>query len=332
MSHILSLVSLLLPGTLTAPAVADELPLLRDGIRSATWEIHFLDAPYQADITYSASGRFFILRGAKYLKVDAAGRETFSLARTAATFQPPFTHFIVEPEGLYDLSQPHPTRLPFVQVVNGEKDRQMSRDLWKWHFSRAYRKADIVLYRRSHGELHRVPAYMRIDGDWVIFYSAYDDIDLHHDYDLGASIEGYPPKFPRMTLLQDPQTGQFSAEASVVRHGEKPVPEQRLEYSLPGRFEWLSYQASMAIDHITHTNIPVSFTGPAEFQITLEGEALRFREAGVSSLLGRRESRMNWFVLSAELTDGAPVSFLEFRPYTNMDTLGSEGVYVIRHR
>lgn len=332
MSYIFSLASLMLPGTLTAPAVADELPLLRDGTHSATWEIQYLDRPYQADITYSASGRFFMIRGQEFRKFDTAGRETFSLARTAATFQPPFTHFIVEPEGLYDLSQAQPKRLPFVQVVNGEQDRQMSRDLWRHHFGRAYRKADIVFYTRPRGELHRVPAYMRIDGDWVIFYSAYDDIDFHHDYDLGASIEGYPPKFPRMTLLRDPRTGQFSAEASMIRDGEKPVPERHLDYRLPGRFEWLSYDASTVMDRTYYASLPLSYTGPAAFQITLEGEALRFREAGVSSLLGRRDSRMNWFVLPADLTEGSPVSFLEFRPYGNFDTMGSNGVYVIRRR
>lgn len=331
LSRLLPVVSLGLLGT-AAQTAAGELPLLRDGVRSATWEIRFLEAPYQADITYSASGHYFVIQGEKYRKVDATGRETFALARSGDTFRPPFAPFIVEPEGIYDLSRPRPERLAFVQVVNGEKGQKMAQDLWRWHFGRAYRRADVVFYGRVHDQLHRIPAYMRIEGEWLIFYAAPGDVTFDQDLDLGSSIEGYPPKIPRMTLLQDPQTGQFSAEASTIRHGEKPVPEGQLDYSLPGRFEWLSYHATTAVDRTYYGDLPLSYTGEAAFQITLEGEPLRFREAGYSSVLGRRDSRMSWFVLPAEMAEGSPISFLEFRPYNNMDTLGSQGVYVIRKR
>jgi hypothetical protein len=78
--------------------------------------------------------------------------------------------------------------------------------------------------------------------------------------------------------------------------------------------------------------VPAVLAGPAWYRLSIGDEAMTFRETGVRYVFDAFDSRLSWFVLPEPYSAKTGVSFLEFRPLNNLDTEGSDGLYIIRPR
>jgi len=62
-------------------------------------------------------------------------------------------------------------------------------------------------------------------------------------------------------------------------------------------------------------------------------DTVLFREMAVHHNFGLGfASNLSWFTVPEPYVSDVNVSFLEFRPGSNIDTMGSDGLYVIRPR
>lgn len=319
------------PEFLRPEGLADA-PLLKELSGTASHAVAHIGNPYYPSITYDPQGDFFIVAGRDITKFDGAGRETFSITADAGSQLLPFSHFIVTPEAVYDLSRTEPVPEPVVQVVNGNKDTTFTLDSWQKLYADAYARADTVLPADYFADHRKQPSFMRIDGQWTLFYTSSSNVDIEVDRDLGVTIEGFPAKMDRTILLRDPVRGQYAANSDVVRDGVIALPEDALSYRLPGRLRTLRFDKTYVSEHVVYTPIPLSLAGPAWYRLSIGDEAMTFRETAVRPVFGRLESKLRWFVLPEPYGAETAVSFLAFRPLNNMDTEGSDGLYIIRPR
>lgn len=312
--------------TLTNP------PLLRDGSASEHFELVFLSDSYLADVSYSPEGSFFLAQAKQVKTFDSSGQLRFTLEWSEDMDRIPMTHYFVTSEGIYDLSEAEPKLNVFAASLNDDTTRTLKVESWRRVFTELYEKSDVVVYgRRPSFELGLFPAYMRIEGRWLVIYTS-PDIDVKNDFDLGSRIAAFPPKFDRMVYLKDPETGNLAADNRRLRETSDMLPEDSLTYRRPGRLEWVSLNANRVLDSSYYLSIPLAYTGPAVHELTLQGEVLRFREYGVKPVLGARESNLNWFALPESLANRSQVSFIEFVPNTNISSQGSDGIYILRPR
>lgn len=315
----------------SAVLAKDELPILRDGLSSETYEVQFLDNPYAADITFHPQKQFFIYQYGDYIKIDARGRKVFQLEYSEGLYRPAFTPYVITKRGLYDFSQARPKPRQIVKFYNDKKDRRLTRDSFIKVFGKSYAQADVVVYGNYDSDVGRYPAYMKIGGDWSIFYVSPGNIEVESDYDLGITIEGFPPKFERMILLRDPVQKRYSHNSSRVRDREVSLPEDRLQYPRNRKLTKLSYKSQYVSEHYAYTSIPAIRGGYAIHQLNIDGEKIDFKEIAVRSAFSLKvDTNLNLFVLPKPYASKVPVSFLEFRPGNNIDTSGSDGVYIIR--
>lgn len=314
------------------PAQLNDAPLLKDLSGSASRAIAHISDPYRSHITYDPKGEYFIVVGREIMKFDRTGRKTFTFANNAASQLPPFSHFIVTPEAVYDLSRTPPLPEPVVQVVNGKKDRNFTLAYWEKSYAEAYAKADTVILASFFPDLRKQPSFMRIDGQWVLFYTSTSNDKMDVDWELGATIEGFPAKMDRTILLKDPVSGRYAANSDGLRDGEVALPEDALTYPPLGQLKTLRFDKTYVSEQVAYTPIPIILAGPAWYRLSIGDEAMTFRETGIRHVFGPFESKLSWFILPEPYSAKTDVSFLEFRPTNNIDTEGSDGLYIIRPR
>jgi len=319
---------------LAIPASAQtNIPVLKGGLASQNYEVSFVADPYMADITYHRSGRFFIVGAALtsgLTKFDATGHRVFELKFSNKNFRPPFSSYVMTSRGVYDLSQKTPRLLPITRKYNSA-EREIGRARFDTEFSPLYDKADVVVYGGDSHANGKRPIYLRTGGTWEIFYVSFLTARFEGDRDLGVSIPGYPPKFERMVLLSDPVRKRYSYSTYRLRDREVRMPEDKLRYARSPSLKRTSYSSSAVFEHIPYTPIPGSFLGIAIYRLTVGGERIEFAERATRGALRARATfNMSLFVLPKPYDQEVPVSFLEFRPISNEDTLGSDGLYIIR--
>lgn len=318
-----------------APALCEEagndVLLLRDGVTSDSYELRLVAETYRAHVTFHPDERFFILEGTDFLKFDAGGQEVFRLANSAEIFRPHFSPYAATAGEICDFTQQPPRPQPFAKIVNGDKNRRLSRDDFFKQFGQAYAEADVVVYGRYNFDVSKTPAYLRIADDWIVFYVANRDIDDVGDGELGYTIEGFPAKYRNMILLRDPVRKHYAHASSRLREGAVPLPEDRLKYPRDRKLSRLSYNSEYVSEELAYTSIPAVKAGYATHRLSVDGETMDFREIAVRATFSFRvESNLSLFVLPEPYARDVPVSFLEFHPGNNIDTGGSDGVYVLR--
>lgn len=313
------------------PAFAQgSAPLLSEGPTSTHYQIRFLNNPYMANIAFHTRDKFFLIEGTEFIKVDRQGQDVFRLAATAITFRPRFSSYVVTPKGIYDFSEVQPQQQPFVQIVNDDADRTLTRDSFFQIFGQAYKNADVVIYGEIDSNISRLPAYMRIAGEWILFYISPSNIDIEQDFDLGDQVERFPAKFARMIMLRDPARKQYAHNSRRLRDEIISLPEDGLTYPSNPSLSVLSYSSSYVSDEYVYTPIPALFAGLAGHRLDINGEVLDFMEIAVRPSLSLTvETHLNLFVLPEPYANNIPVSFLEFRPGNNIDTRGGDGVHVV---
>lgn len=314
------------------PAQLKDAPLLKNLSGTASYAIGHIGNPYFPLITYDPKGDYFIVVGREITKFDRAGRKTFTFTIEGDSQLLPFSHFIVTPDAVYDLSRTTPVSEPVVQVVNGNKDSTFTLASWQRRYAEAYAKADTVILADNFADHHKQPSFMRIDGQWLLFFTSRSNVDIDVDWELGVTIEGFPAKMDRTIHLKDPATGQYAANSQRVRDGEVALPEDTLNYPPLGRLKTLRFDKTYVSEHIAYTPIPLILAGPAWHRLSIGDEAMTFRETGARFVFGAFDSKLSWFVLPEPYSAKTPVSFLEFRPLNNLDTEGSDGLYIIRPR
>ncbi|MCF6232265.1 MAG: hypothetical protein L3J36_04070 [Rhodobacteraceae bacterium] len=327
---LVSLIALASPG-----AAQNEIPLLKAGLTSQNYEVSFVAAPYMADISFHRQGRFFIVGRASnddVLKFDATGQMVVRLKYSGDHFRPRFSPYVTTRGGIYDLSQETLRLLPITRKFNRSK-RRLSRAAFVAEFSPHYARADVVVLGDFNAANAKYAIYLRTGGKWTIFYISPSVVDFERDDDLGNTIAAFPPKFERMVLLSDPVRKRYSYSDRRLREREIRLPEDKLRYGRSPSLKRTSYRSSGVFETIPYTPIPGAFAGIATYRLTVGGEKVAFRERAVRGALRARATfNMSLFVVPKPYDQEVPVSFLEFRPISNVDTLGSDGLYIIRPR
>lgn len=306
------------------------VPVLNEEPSSKRYELMSLGSSATADITYSPSGQFFIVEDRRCTVVDADGQVRFSVETNSDVERLPLSPYVVSAQGVYDLSQPEPVFRPFVRKVNDEPGMTLVRKTFDRMLQQAYQDADVVIYGRMFWNQNMVPGYFRIDGDWVLFNLPFDYVAFDVDHELGTTVERFPPKHERMIHLADARRGVLAAPLARIRHSEIPLPEDRMAYHPAGELDTLSFETETVFDRSYFLNIPLSHIGTAVYELTVDGEAMVFREYAVKPVIGARESQLYWYVLPDQYRDESDVSFLEFNPYANASGIGGHDVYVLR--
>lgn len=323
----------LVPPVFLSSQALDEAPILKDLTGTARYEVAYIDDPYRAFITYDPKGDFFLTQGREVQKFDNRGRKTFAFSMTGESELPQGSHFIVTREAVYDLSRPQPVPEPVVQVINGDSDRKYTFETWQRIYADAYARADRVIQANFLPGLHKQPSFMRIDGQWVLFYTSASNPSLDVDPVQGVTIARFPPKRDRTILLKDPARGRYAAGIQGAQDGGKRLlPEATMNYRPLGQLERQRFDKTYVSEHFTYTPIPAVLAGPAWYRLAIGGEEMTFRETGVRDVFGPFESKLSWYILPEPYSAQTAVSFLAFRPLNNQDTEGSDGLYIIRPR
>ncbi len=317
------------PAFLKLHALGDA-PILKDLEGTARYAVFYIGDPYQAFITYDPKGDFFLTQGREVQKFDNRGRKTFAFPMTGESELPRASHFIVTREAVYDLSRSQPLPEPVVQVINGDEDRNYGFESWYKIYFDAYARADRVIQADFLPGLHKQPSFMRIDGKWVLFYTSTSNPSLDVDHLRGVTIKGFPPKMDRTILLKDPARGRYAAGIRGPGNDGKSLPEAALNYRPLGQLERLRFDKTYVSEYFAYTPIPALLAGPAWHRLEIGDEEMTFRETGVREIFGPFESRLSWYILPEPYSAKTAVSFLAFRPSNNIDTEGSDGLYIIR--
>lgn len=334
-------VNLASPGFLR-PAEYDAYPLLKDGVESETYRLEALSNPYRARITYSPESNFFLVADRQFRKLDGAGRQVFAVERDAVTVNPPFSPFLVGPLGIYDLSRDEVILEPFAQVLNADADRTFTKDTWRKVFDQTYAKADSVVHGDYQSDIRKYASYFKIGDDWVLIHTSTSAIEVERDYDFGSRIPGYPAKFDRMILLRDPQRGLFSHDSSEIREDLgrfapeaddfTELPERGLRYRSDVSLETLFFDKGFVSNEAAYTSIPLTLAGRADHRLRIGQEELNFWEVAVRDVFSPLDTTMSVFVLPEAYENRSDVVFLEFNPGNNVETAGSDGLYVVRKK
>ena len=334
-------VNLASPGFLR-PAEFNAYPLLKDGVESATYRLEALSQPYRTRITYSPESNFFLVVDRQFRKLDGAGRQVFAVERDTVTVNPPFSPLIVAPQGIYDLSRDKVILEPFAQVLNDKAGKTFTKDYWRKVFDRAYAQAEIVVHGDYQSDIRKYASYFKIGDDWVLIHTSTSTIEVERDHDFGTRIPGYPAKVDRMFLLRDPQRGVFSHDSAEIREdlgrfAPEPddvaeLPERGLRYRPDVSLETLFFDKEFVSEEAAYTSIPITLAGRADHRLRIGGEDLNFWEVAVRDIFSPLDTNMNVFVLPEAYGDRSEVVFLEFNPGSNVETAGSDGLYVVRKK
>lgn len=322
-------VNILRPPFLQNPAHA-EFPLLKDNVQSDTHELHFLHDTYATHITYSPIGNFFLVVDRNYLKIDASGTTVFSHPTAYETVKPPRSFYIIDANEIYDLSASEVRAETVVEILNDSSTRRFKEDYWQNIFTTLYDSASVVLFGSEYTENNKFPTYFKVDQGWVLLYSSYDHISLEYDRKVGATLNGLPAKYERMVLLKDPDADVFAN--GDADYYNRFMPELDFEYPARYGVQMLSYQKEFISANNVYTPIPAKISGPASYEIKVADGVLNFRETAAQMVGSGPASNMTRFILPTQYFGNADISFLEFRPLNNIDTSGSDGLYVIRPR
>ncbi len=319
---------------LILPSIAkSDIPLLNSGLTSQNYEVVFLNEPYMAYVSFHRQAHFFIVGSdnSNLIKIDATGHEVFRLAYSSDNFRPRFSSYVTTKHGVYDLSDPQPQLIPITNTYNGEKKRDLRHKAFIKLFAKHYADADVVVYGDFNDDHSKNTIYLRTDNKWTIFYFSSLYIDTLRDYDLGNTIAEFPPKFERMILLSDPVRKRYSYNDYRLRDRTIRLPEDKLRYSRATKLKRRSYKSSSVFREFPYTPIPATFMGISTYRLSVGGENMEFKERATRGIIQlRAESNLSLFVLPKIYEKIVPVSFLEFRPNSNFDTLGSDGLYIIR--
>lgn len=330
-ASVITVISILFPAMVRSEV--HTYPLLKDNPSSDSYVLKQVDEYWsRANITYSPVGNFFLIGNRIIHKINGAGEKVFSLEREEQFSLLPFTHYIATPKGLYDLSRTRPVLEPFVQVVNGDKDRTLTKKSFHEIYAQAYSDANIVVYDRPNFEegIDKYRAYMWITGDWVLFYLSHRAITLDSDYDFGVTSKEYPAKFNRTLLLKDTKTRVYSASRDRLRDHMISMPEDKLRYPEQGVLKLMGY-SNERVDE-TYKGTPVVHTGTAYHRLSYDGEQLFFREIAMKAREQQVDTQLNWYVLPMPYQNKTSIGFLEFLPGHNFATAGSGGVYTIQRK
>lgn len=309
------------------------VPLLAKGPASQSYELVRIATPYLSNITFLPGENFFLVQERDIVKFDARGSEVFRLKLADDHHRSAFSPFVVSPEGIYDLREANPRVIPFGHKVNAAEGKSLSRENFLKNFQANYNAAEIMVLGERDDAVGKQATYLRIGGNWVLYYLTPRAIKTVVDYELGHSLEGFPEKFPRMNLLKSSASGQYSFDRWEVREGKRTLPERLLSYPKSPRLTLRSYNSEYISDEIPYISIPTERGGPAFYSLTIGGEDIRFWEMATRRVLRTRiNTNMNLFVLPTPIANQIPVSFLEFRPGNNINTAGSEGLYILRPR
>lgn len=314
------------------PAALNDAPVLKDLNGSAGLAIAPVGKSYLSHVTYDPKGDYFIVGGRDVTKFDNTGRKTFSYKMEDGAQLARFSHFIVTREAVYDLSRPAPAPEPVAEVINGGADTSLSNKAWKRMYAEAYAKADTVVTVRDFPGSHKQPSFMRIGGQWLLFYTSPSNARIDENWDLGVTIEGFPAKMDRTILLRDPVTRQYAGDSHSLRDGEAALPEDALTYRPVGRLKTLRFVKTYVTEEFPYTPIPQILAGPAWHRLSIGGETMTFRETATRMVFGAFDSSLAWFILPEPYSAKTKISFLEFRPGNNIDTEGSDGLYIVRPR
>lgn len=310
-----------------------DVPLLANGPASQSYELVRIAKPYLSNISFLPGEDFFLVQGRELLKFDMRGREVFRLELTADLHRTAFSPFVVSPKGVYDLREEKPRVLSFRHKVNTEPGKSLSRESFLENFQANYDAAEIMVLGEHDDAVGKQATYLRIGGDWVLYYLTPRALQTVVDYELGNSLEGFPEKFPRMNLLKSNDSGLYSFDRWDVREGRRSLPEHRLSYPKSPRLSLRSYNSEFVADEIPYISIPTERGGPASYSLAVGGEDIKFWEMATRRVLRTNvNTNMNIFVLPSSIGTEVPVSFLEFRPGNNINTAGSEGLYILRPR
>ena len=134
-----------------------------------------------------------------------------------------------------------------------------------------------------------------------------------------------------MVLLQDLDRKQYSHAFSDIRDGLIGLKEKRLRYRSSTKLKMVSYNNIGVSEHLAYTNIPILMKGTALYRLSVGNETINFKEIAVRTVLSRKvDTHLNLFIVPKSSAKDVSASFLEFLPGNNLDTMGSDGLYVIR--
>jgi len=324
-------VNLLYPPFFRNPAYAN-YPLLKDGDQSDDYEIVFVHDTYATRITYSPTGNFFMVRDNAYLKIDNTGTTVFSLPNDNDSVNPPYSHYIITQDGIYDFSADNIVLEPVVSSLNDSTTHRFKEAYWKETFDALYAESSVVIFGIDFAANGKFPGFFKTKDGWVLMYSSYDHITITKDRATGISINGIPEKHDRLILLKDPTANIYSSSNYPETDRNAEMPEKSFEYAKGYGVRMQSYVKESISENIVFTPIPILLKGTAAYEIKAGENVLHFKETASRMIFSRAESRMTRFILPVQYFDNADISFLEFRPLGSFDTSGSNGLYIIRPR
>ncbi len=316
------------------PLLADvAIPNLGSGIGSASFELVRISNPYSADLTVAGDGRFYVSADSHWRRIRPTGIEDFALERQGDDYRVPFSPFVLSADAVLDMSMEPPEWVPVTQRINAFHDRALTAGSFADVLARAYDQADVMVVGQYDDTLDRQRVYFRVDGAWVLFFMSHRDIDIEHDWVTGFSIAGYPTKHSRMYHLADPTGMHLAHPEREVRDKVRRLPEHDMTYPTDIRLIREDFDVKYVSEHLAYTNIPILMGGLASYRIDVGGEVLRFRERATRHVMGISvKTGLQLYRAPALVASNPPLAFLAFLPGNNVDTLGGDGLYVLRPR
>jgi len=305
-------------------------PYLKDGVESENYRIKFISDIY-TQIYYHPVHQFFMLFNSEgYTKLNAKGRQVFSVDRIDSLQNPFLTPYVFTPNSVYDFTKNKLTEEDFQKVLN--EDRDFEKAEWEREMNGYYKLAHVVIYGKefSGAEGWGFPIYFKVKNHWIKLLTPKDWMRSPNSNGLERRNKQFPAKFEQMALLKDVNLNEHSDNTSS---GYRPgyidtVPYSEI-YNTNYKIKRHYYKKEKVCDHYAYTSIPNSYTATAYYSLKTNGEILKFKEHNIKPVFHPVQDYLFWYVLPNKYEKDSQVSFIEYRYPINVNESGSKGLYIL---
>lgn len=337
------------PKLLFKRAAYKQFPELQDGLKWGRFSLYRVTQTNNVKIRYFPKKNFFLVSDFKGLgnfnpvKIDSVGNKVFELnlnEKHPFKFLEAINCFAIGADGIYDLSADDPVAMPFIEVLNRNKD--IAPEQWIEIFEKMYQSADTVLYV-WHSDIQSAQSVLfRIDDKWTKLY------DYKFIYTGGSKTNCeinrkiIPQKWQEEHFLKDVENATYSNQHRFTDSYITPYnsdhsffPDQQLEYPVAGELKTLAFSKEMYTQEgYMNPGIPSAFYGTGYYELNIDNDILHFKTvASRRNSIGEAvQTDLHLFGLPLAFAKKTTVRFLTYDYGINVHENGKKGVYVIKKK
>ncbi|KIC39790.1 hypothetical protein RA27_17140 [Ruegeria sp. ANG-R] len=312
-------------------------PLLSQVKGSNNYEFHFIAGTRHPTITFHPNGSFYLVSegidtstGTTTIhRYDAAGRRTDSMELPEDAELVPFSHYVVSPEFVYDLSQRSFNASPVLEILNNEETRVLTQSSWGKYIEKFAQDAEVILHANSIHYYDRQASFIKIHGSWLRFHTPRRSAEIKTNWDYDVRISGFPDRFDRAIPLKAVGAPEFALGYYDGTHKE---PDHYPDPQNDKAINFLRFDKTSYITY-AYSYIPSYLIGTAFYELDINGDAILFKEksARPSTAFDHLES-ISVFQPPPKFPNADDIRFLLFHPFCSCASEGSDGLYLIRPR